>query len=446
MSVAKVEQNKNSSLCLPAIEPGAGIAPEHNPGQPTVEQQAVERWADVPIDILTQLMAWTCHIENSAAGVHALGCVSRRFDVAMKEFQRSDLYLEKSLSGAMHRQATAWVRSYLAPVGRRTDGEFPNSRASLQAALVKAANAVPAKSCGPLWIDASLKDAYVEDWLCEFEAYGGQTLALAAFGQGWAWDRISQIERALPDTVALNVHINDFEKGIDDVRLGELVSGLCSGGRALAFEFSGLDFSACPLTRKALLDALCGAGFVMCVAIQQMSARSAEALLQDLTDRFDKLVHVQFIGISRSDKRMSHACIHSLQSAMEKRRDAKGSRVNVAIGFSEWTDPSVWGKPLASDETRRQLEDLGLYFGKAGGSATHSDIVDRISESTGKGRIDRWHKRVRPQPVEEPSDSDSIIESSSDDIDAEEISSAFPAPVQEASEPRMKKRDKCVIS
>lgn len=455
MSVANVEQKKNSCAGLPAVDTKAGIASEQDSGQPTVEQRAVGRWGDTPPDILAQLMAWSSRIEDSTASVHALGCVSKRFDAAMKEFQRSDLYLEKSLSGAMHRQTTRWVRSYLSAVGRRPGGAFPDSRASLQAALANAATAATVRSCGHLWIDASLKDAYREDWLGEFRAYGGQSLAVAAFGQGWAWDLIAQMERALPDKVALNVHVNGFEKGIDDARLAGFIAGLCAGGRPMAFEFSSVDFSACPLASKALLDALCGQGFVMCVSVEQISAGSADGLLQDLTDRFDQLAHVQFIGLSRSDQRITYAGIEALQAAIDRRREAKGSRVNVALGFSAWSDPGVRDKPLASDETRRQLEGAGLYFGKAGGTAAHSDIVNRISASTGKGAIDRWRKPVRPQPVEELSDSDSIIGSSSDD-EVDELPDDMPASVEHqreapsrndaASEPQMKKRDKCVTS
>lgn len=453
MSIAKLEQKENSCPGLQSADSEAGLARDKNPAQLKVAQCSVERWADVPFDILIQLMAWTSHIENSLVSTRSLGCVSKHFDAAIKAFQDIDL----------HRKTTTWVRSYLAsplnPNALTPLAELPDSRESLKAALVTAAKAlsVPVRSCSPLWFEQMLEVPGHENWISECQAYGGQTLGIATFGGNGVGDLILQVERALPAGVSLNIHINQLSIAltkIDDAWLANFISSLCAAGRRTAFDFFNIEFADYPLARMALLDTLCDQGFVMSVSFAYMGARSVDCLLQDLADRFAQVSHVQFIGIAWPNQSacLSYAGLEGLQLAMERRRNAKSSRVNVAIDFKLWHHPNVEGKPLASEEKRRQMEGVGLYFGRAGRSAGHTDIVKRISESTGN---DFWPKPVRVQQTDELSDSDSIIESSSDD-EVGEVPDRSPSSVQgqrepssrntAATEPRVKKRDKCVIS
>lgn len=414
-------------------------------GQPVVAQHAFERWSDVPPEILIQLMAWTSRFENSLVSARSLGCVSKRFDAAMKAFQDIDL----------HRQTTKWVRSYLAQAVASHElnprWDLPDSRESLKIALNRATVAASESvaPCSPLWLEQMLNAPANQDWISEFRAYGGQHLGIATLGGSEVGDLIFKVERALPAGVSLSVQIMEFFAAlgrIDDAWMASFISRLCAGGRPIAFNFSGIGFANYPLARKALMDVMCGEGYVMSVSFDDTGEAGRDCLLQELTDRFEQLAHVQLISFVSSDSnlRLSYAHIEGLQLEMGGRRYARASRVNVAIDFKLWDHPSVKDKPLASEEKRRQVEDVGLYFGKANGGSGRSDIVARISASTGN---DFWHKPVRAQQTDEQSVSDSIIASSSDDeVDAEAMSTSLPAPVQESSEPRMRKRDRCVVS
>lgn len=443
LAISTPKQHAVPDASAASLQANASSGPGSGP--PVVGQHAFERWSDVPPEILIQLMAWTSRFENSLVSARSLGCVSKRFDAAMKAFPDIDL----------HRQTTKWIRSCLAPIlssdAFNPRWDFPDCREWLKAALSAATKAasVSVASCSPIWLEKMLNAPDKEDLIGEFRAYGGQTLAIATFGGSEVGNLILKVERALPAGVSLSVQIMQLfaaSDRIDDAWMASFISRLCAGGRPMAFSFSSIGFVNYPLATKALMDALCGQGYVMSVSFDDIGEAGPDCLLQELTDRFEQLAHVQLISIVNSygNLRLSYSRIEDLQVAMEGRRDARASRVNVAIDFKLWDHPGVKGKPLASEDKRRQVEDAGLYFGKANGSSGGSDIVARISASTGN---DFWPTPVRVQPADECSDSDSIIASSSDDeVDGEEISASLPAPAQQASEPRMKKRDRCVVS
>jgi hypothetical protein len=399
---------------------------------PQLGQHVSGDWSEVPADILVQVMEWSLRTEKSIKPASSLAYVSKNFHAIFKHFLSGDLV--ESHFGQLHKDVTAWLRWQLGSLGYRPNSVCPKSREELKEVLRPAPSYYnPAVRATYVWIDNRTRDAFVSDWLNEFKQYEGKMLSIGSFGEVWPNDRMLDIEKSLPTEIFLKVYLGIRESFNDKDRLAEFIARLCEHKRPLAFEFDsyGADLPG-ELMSNVLLDTMCGQGFVTSVSVNFSDKSNALYFITNLAKRFDQIRHTQFIRISCHGLGIDDEALQCVQSAMKARQLTNGTCVNVAIE----------GVSIASAEKRKQLEQIGLYFGTVENSMENHDFVQRIAESMGTGPIDFWINRQAVSRAKEDSDSDSIVEVSSDDDSVSFESSEE----YDETEPRVKKRGKCVIS
>ncbi len=240
---------------------------------------------------------------------------------------------------------------------------------------------------------------------------------------------------------------------LNDAELAGFITKSCAGKRPVSFEFSRVDFDKCPLAQKALTDALCGQGFIMELFFTDGGCN--DHLLKALPTFCDRLRHVQLISIEDL-KDIDDEVIEGLAEALERRRANAGSHVSITLS-GDFNDKAEFKDNFfASNEKIAYFEKIELYFGKLRWTMKDDCFVQKVSSSTGHGPVDLVRSKWLPAVVEVDSDDDPIIESSEEALSSDESEDeipvrpqrkpARPSQAEPTSEPKVKKRDKCVIS
>ena len=103
--------------------------------QPMLSQPSVAntlaKLSDLPVELVSQLMAWMMVDELSERSASSLGCVSKQFHAALQEFTQGDWYAKFSYNLKKAQQASDWIRSYLTKLGSRPFLFHPQSPENL---------------------------------------------------------------------------------------------------------------------------------------------------------------------------------------------------------------------------------------------------------------------------------------------------------------------------
>lgn len=422
------------------------------------------RLAELPPELLFEIMKWSSLSEEGEESVTSLGCTSTQFNAALKQFGVNPWFKNNTYSGKLHRHTTDWVRWRLKTLSHRTQLVSADSFRQLQHVLTYAASSTRdmlGETClRCLSVDKQIQAVIGGEGIDLFRSYEGHTLTLVTADDVCSLDLILQIEKALRPGVALHICCSDFGNMVMDTTLVQFVKDVCVGGRPISLEFDlrflkpGFAVSEqIPLLRHALRDALCGQGVIMKLMIAFPEKTSSEDFLRDLTTHCDELRHVQLIHIVSSED-LSADVINDFATALEKRSENDRSRVDVVIEIVTGNDVEFTDQDLASAQQRSRLENIGLYFGILDGSDFQKDFVLKVAGSVGQGTIDFTTKKIRPRAEEVDSDDESLLdshqegsttESEADVLATEQHRRVMQTRMDGTSEPRVRNRYPCVI-
>jgi hypothetical protein len=457
MSLPTISQEK------PTVAPPLNGGNQQRESTPTpeaatpvvVSHGGMVSWQGVPDDILRELMAWTARMTGSVDTVHAMACVSKQFNASFREFRADDRYIQSYWSSEKHTDTSKWVRRALQTPAIRPIQNSPKDADDLNKFISQSVSLyekLEFKFC--LQVHERNSSAYTDEAVAAFGKYTGTTLAVVSPAEPWSIKKIVEIEKALPAKVSLNVIISGSASQITDLQFAQFITEVCKGKRPIAFDFQSFEFMNLPLATEALFNALCGQGFVMSVSVSLMNSGSAATLLTDMAMRINHLRHVQLIHIADVAGCVSDQAIQALVRAVAERRNVNGARVNIVIDAIGLMLLESGDKSLLSSEMKAQLEKAGLYFGPL---SVNCDLLQRVMDTTGQQKFGFSIENDASKEIDENADSDSVIESSSDDEHAsvaipsetrvqESVQRQSPRINEPATEPSVKKRDRCVIS
>ncbi len=420
--------------------------------------QSFDRWTELPDDVTVQVMHWLM----LASGAVPLVLASQRFLQAGQVFRAGPWY-EGAKSVLMHARCVDWTRAYLSGFANEQRLFFPKDAHHLSAGLAKLGEApedhrrsivINGKPTGTDWGG---------DWLDGFRRYPGASLVLTTGKRQQAEGAIIEIAQALPQRVCLRL---DFflamGVSVSPVGgIGHLISRLAQTGRALAFDMEwGMDLSADPVELGAVLDVACGEGMISFANLGTIT--QPDSLLHALADRCERFRHLKLVMFNCAAL-PDRSELATLAAALEHRQAAGLSRITVVIGSMALLGSRASTQLALSTAARAEFERCGLYFNFLDGEPPSHPAVQKVIHSVGQGPVDAWLSRL-PAVADESSDSDVIVESSEEDLPSSAPASSADAVAlprgersrtqaaraarQEAEgpEPRLRKRDRCVIS
>jgi len=392
-----------------------------------------------------------------------LALASQRFLRAGQVFRAGPWY-EGAKSVLMHTRCVDWTRAYLNGFVNEQLLFFPKDGHDLETGLARLGEApedhrrsivIDGKSTGAVW---------GAGWLKSFRRYAGASLVLTTGKRQQAEATIIDIAQALPQRVCLRL---EFFLGMGGMTspvggIGRLISRIALTGRATAFDMQwGMDLSADPDELGAVLDVACGRGVISYMSLGNVS--QPDALLRALSERCDRFRHLKLVmfdctAFPDRDE------LAALATGLDNRQAAGYSRITVVIGSMALLGNGSSGRLVLPAAERAEFERCGLYFDFLDGEPPSHPAVQKIIRSVGQGAVDAWLPRLLPAADESSSDSDVIVESSEEDVSSSAPASSADAvapprgvrgPAQaaraarqeaEGPGPRLRKRDRCVIS
>ncbi len=449
------------------FSPPVASLPEIGSITPSVSQP-YDRWTDLPDDLAVQLMYWLMRESGSAP----LALTSKRFLQAGQAFHAGPWY-EGVKSLQQHARCVDWTRSYLSGFANERRLIFLRNADDLDAGLAHLGKA-PEDHRRSIVIDGRpIAAAQGTDWLDGFRRYQGKSLVLTTGKRTQAETAIIQIAEALPQRVCLRLEFYlGMSLGPAPVEgMARLIGRIVLSGRPTAFDMEwGVDLCADPAELGAVLDIACGEGTISFLNLGAVN--DPDILLRALSDRCDRLRHLKLV-MFECTMVPDRSELAALAAALEQRQAAGHARLTVVIASMamEGNDPS--GKPVFSVGERAGFERCGLYFEFLDGELPGHPAVRKVIRSVGQGAADAWVPRVPhvprvqnvpcvPLAADEPSsDSDVLVESSEEgEAPASPASELVPQPAErritppartarqdaEGAGPRLRKRDRCVIS
>ena len=421
-------------------------------------RQPCDRWADLPDDVAVQVMYWLMIDSGSVP----LALASQRFRQAGQVFRAGPWY-EGAKSVLMHTRCVDWTRAYLSGFVNEQRLFFPKDAHDLDTGLARLGEA-PEDHRRSIVIDGKPTGAvWGARWLESFRHYPGASLVLTTGKRQQAEATIIDIAQALPQRVCLRL---EFFLGMGGMTppvggIGRLISRIVLTGRATAFDMQwGMDLSADPDELGAVLDVACGRGVISYMSLGNVS--QPDALLRALSERCDRFRHLKLVMFDCTAF-PDRDPLAALATGLDNRHAAGHSRITVVIGSMALLGNGSSGRLVLPAAERAEFERCGLYFDFLDGEPPSHPAVQKIIRSVGQGAVDAWLPRLLPA-ADESSDSDVIVESSEEDVPSPAPASsadalALPAHARrpalsaraarqeaEGAGPRLRKRDRCVIS
>ena len=434
--------------------------------QPSVTN-TLAKLSDLPVELVSQLMAWMMVDELSERSARSLGCVSKQFHAALQEFTQGDWYA-RFFSNLKAPQASDWIRSYLTKLGSRPCLSFPQSPEILMREI-PLFSCVPSKSVDAwrrsdsltyLVLDEKSPAAFNEDSINALKNYGSGAIHICQ--EVDSADTLFFVETLLPPHVLLHVHFA-YEPGAD-VPLAKLITQLASGNRQLSLVFNDLyDLSHMPEFRKALFGALCKTSNVVHIGVGPM--KNPDVVLKEFSGYCNAIRGVQLFSLEASATvEVDALVLNSFITALEKRVEQEKSPMAVALGLYSVNKDNPAHR-LIDDIKNRKYEPIGLFGECANHSSAGGKVIGALFQALNKRSFGTDEKNTAGLDSDSDVGSDSVIDSS-DEEDAPNIQHGEKKPAKSnvrvqrqdhqrqqsadvvQTEPRVRnrKRDKCVVS
>lgn len=348
--------------------------------------------ADLPDDIVHQLMAWLMRTEGTEKSVAQLAGVSKRLFDAAKEFH--DSASRSAIRSTWdHHRAIEWTRAHLVSVRFAHLGSLEvTSEGALKNMLESFSSLAETLPYNLLIAEDRTKKALTGDWLEGFRNYTGRYLSIRSSAQPWEGATMVEIARALPTRTCMGLEIHGVQASLPDAT--KLMEQVASTGRMTGFSLLSEKDSVIALNGlEKLVGVLCDPGRIQWLRLNTLD--DASPLLADLARRCGDLHAVRLVTIV-CDKGVDDEALLALRDALLDRQQRGKSRISFAIHCKEWLANQYAGSPLASDAERATMEDAGLYFGRIW-TPFDKAMFKKLHASVAEGPVVEWRRR----PVEE---------------------------------------------
>lgn len=425
----------------------------------SVSQPSFDRWAELPVDVVGQVMYWTMLGNGSLTGAMPFSQTSKFFAQAGQTFRDGPWY-QDAQSVLMHQRVVTWTGNYLACLGCLPSIHSPATPAELDTTL----ELMSESSQGIynlLSIERLQKLAPDNDFSDAFRNFHGTSLSLMTGKRAETREKIVDIARVLPPEVSVLVKLTPQEPGPSaDADAAGLVGRVAASGRPTAFDFQRYsDLSVLPDALGAVLDVACGRGMVSFFRFGRID--DPDAMLSTLSDRCHQFRHLRLVMFT-CENPPSREKLDALSATLRKREAAGLSRLTIVIGCDKLEDQDWEATPVFTIDERARFERAGLYLECVESGIGNPLGERRVLASVRGGAIDELPPQPKVMPVKlswngqaivgsSDSDSDVIVASSDSDgsLDSSDDESQdwqAPRRTEARSAPRVVRRDNCVIS
>ncbi len=382
----------NTGLPAVAIAPAAATAnssaADFPVPAPTLSQPAFDRWTDLPVDVVVQVMYWTMLGAGSARHAAPLALTSTCFAQAGQDFRTGPWY-QDAQSVVMHERIVGWISTYLTGFGHPGSVRSPNDASELESTL-RSLGSTGVHLNDVLDIESKLKPVLNQRQLDGFRRYPGPSLALLTGVSEASGDQIVEIARALPADVCLRVQF--IARTFLQFTLEDMVAGVIRcvalNGRATAFDLKwAIDLTTAPDVLGKVLDIACGPGRVAFFGFG--SLEDPHAMLQALGDRCSRFRQLKLVMFNCSEPPAREALL-ALAAALEQRQLAGLSRLTVVIGCDELRPRSEQANRVFSADEQDRFEAAGLYFALLDNEPATHPTMQKVLRSLRAGPIDPW--------------------------------------------------------
>lgn len=350
-------------------------------------QQPSVALADLPEDVVHQLMAWLMLDEGTEKSVARLAAASKRLCESGQSF-RSGATRSAIRSAWDHSHAVEWTRAHLGSVRFDHLGFLGvSSNAALKSLLVSFACWTDRLPFNLLIEEETTKQALTGDWLQHFRNYTGRYLSFRTSALPWEGDTIVKIARALPTRTFTGLEIHGVQASLPAA--AKLMEQVASTGRMTGFSLLSDKTTAIDLNGlEQLVDVLCDPGRVQWLRLNALD--DASPLLAELARRCDDLHAVRLVTIV-CHKGVNDEALVALKEALLDRQQRGKSRISFAIHCKEWLANQYAGSLLASGTERAAMEDAGLYFGRIR-TPFDKAMFAKLDKSVGEGPAAEWRR------------------------------------------------------
>ncbi len=366
-------------------EPAAANPPAVTP---TLSQHAFDRWGDLPVDVVVQVMYWTLLGSGSSRWAASLALTSKHFALAGQDF-RAGAWYRDAQSVVMHGRTVSWVAQYLNGTGNQTSVRSPKDINELNIALADLGS-TSAHAGQLLDIESKLKAALNDTQLEGFRRYRGASLSLLAGASEVSGDHVVEIARALPVEVCLRVEFiaRTFLQFTREDIVAGVIRRVALTGRATAFDLKwALDLTAAPDLLSSVLDIACGPGRIVFFGFGNLE--NPDVMLKSLGDRCDRFSHLKLVMFGCAEP-PARELLASLADALERRQQAGRSRVTVVISCDELRSQNPPATGLFSADEYARFEAAGLVFAMLDNEPATHPSVRKVLRSLEGGTIDAW--------------------------------------------------------
>ncbi len=342
--------------------------------------------ADLPEDVVHQLMTWLMLDEGTEKSVARLAAASKSLCESGQSF-RSGATRSAIRSAWDHSHAVEWTRAHLGSVRFDHLGFLGvSSNAALKSMLVSFACWADRLPFNLLIEEDTTKQALTGDWLQHFRSYTGRYLSFRTRALPWEGDTVVKIARALPTRTCTGLEICGVQDSLPAA--AKLMEQVTSTGRMTGFSLLS-DKTVINLNGlEKLVDVLCDPGRVQWLRMNALDDPSP--LLAELARRCDDLHAVRLVTIV-CQKGVSDEVLLALKDALLDRQQRGKSRISFAIHCKEWLANQYAGSLLVSDTERAAMEDAGLYFGRIW-TPFDKAMFAKLDKSVGEGPAAEWRR------------------------------------------------------
>lgn len=364
-----------------------------NPSSPSVSTttlgspQPRASWADLPDDVVHQLMAWLMRDEGTETSVARLAAASKSLRESGQSF-RTGATRSAIRSAWDHARSVEWTRAHLGSVRFDHLGVLGVTTNPALKSMLESFSRWPEGLPFNLLIEEdTTKKALTGDWLQDFQNYTGRYLSFRSSTLPWEGDTIVKITRALPTRTCTGLEIHGVQASLSDAT--KLMEQVASTGRMTGFSLLSDKATVIDLNGlEKLVDVLCDPGRVQWLRLNTLD--DASPLLAELARRCDDLHAVRLVTIV-CDKGVNDEALAALKDALLDRQQCGKSRISFAIHCKEWLANQYAGSRLASDAERAAMEGAGLYFGRIWAPFDKA-MLAKLDKSVGEGPAAEWRR------------------------------------------------------
>jgi len=373
---------------LPGANDPAGPQSLSAVANPGINLQPRAVWADLPEDIIHQLMAWLMRTEGTEDSVNRLAIASKNVGASAQAFRNSASYAEIR-SAWDDTRMVEWTRAHLGSLQSDHCGTLHAATAgSLRNMLLSLSGWDYGLPLSLLINESSTRDALTGDWLQGFRDYSGRYLSIRANARPWESGKLVEIAHALPRETCIALQIEGAQAGLSEAArlIGEVASTRQMTGFSLLSEgtsvinLAGLD---------ELLRVLCVPGRIQWLRFNALD--DASPLLAALAVRCSELHALRLVTIE-CDRLTDEASLVALRDALLERQRRGKSRVSFGIHCADRQGSRhACSRLLSSESEESALERAGLFFGQIRAGADPS-MAARLYASVGEGPPAEWRR------------------------------------------------------